>query len=482
MSSSNIKQHMLRHEDSQEPSDHAIEALRMATQAEQAQLGDDNSHLQAHSGLGPLRLQQTHSEITLHSRDHNGIDKSASSYTPTLTEFDLKSKDSKYKRWSPRMDQYLIKLLSDVVHSYPRGTEATMTKKAWAYVTGQLRAANPETVYSTYTKYSCQQHLYNVNHHRYKIWYILMIHAKSNQGSTEYHYRWGPDQGRFEIVSNTTGNVLKDERQIKSLLYSDNVSLPSLSSFNKGNLIVNDFFLTDNLKYMSLYHNEVLPLLMRLDSRYTEGLGDVYSIIPPFEYSESNEEYFRPLVSPRSYKITSNHKNKRRMLMQPHSLGERNDVLLFLNAIESIANDSPGNEIVDDSVDPALKRSKDAEANSTSNSPDFDNALVNAAIAAMNSPPVLNGRDIQPIYVKNRKWFNKLISLHDLGHLATSEILAVSEGVRDRKIPLFMLNILDQTYYVARDGEEVGDTFENASDEVTAKRVRDFMLPLIYNN
>ncbi|KAG7660957.1 uncharacterized protein J8A68_005477 [[Candida] subhashii] len=460
-----------------------------------------------------------------------------------LTEFDLKSRDSKYRRWTPKMDQFLIKLLSDVVHSYPKGAEATMTKKAWAYVTGQLRGANPETVYSTYTKYSCQQHLLNVNHHRYKIWFVLMLHQKNNPSNTGYSYRWNPDLGRFQIIDNTTGSLILDERQVKSLLYSESLSLPPLSAFNKGNLIVNDFFLSDNLKYMSVYHNEVLPLLIRLDPKYAEGLGDIYGEIPKFDYQEASHEYFKPLIplkTKSSTSVNSTPKSKKRRHSTadsttssgtsvsgtvtanttvgvvatssgnsglPHSHAHSHshshnhvpdaDDVTSLPFSKSLLHDGPDptdvtmhhltrahhqqhqNHIpnaMDESVDPALKRSRITDTTTI----DFENALASAAIAAINSPPVTNGRDPTPYYIKDRKWFNKLINLHDSGLIGVDEVLSVCEGVRDNKIPLFMLNVLDHSYYPTRNN--AGSMTEDIPDEEMAKRIREFMLPMVYNS
>ena len=72
------------------------------------------------------------------------------------------------------MDHYLVKLLADAIGRVKDKND----KKVWAHVTNGLRAVNPQTVYSTYTKYSCQQHLFHVIHHRYKIWYALMVHQE----------------------------------------------------------------------------------------------------------------------------------------------------------------------------------------------------------------------------------------------------------------------------------------------------------------
>lgn len=431
--------------DSVDQVSHAEEALRIAAQSAL-------QHLQESQTYHPeLEQQHLHSPV-------EGIE---------LTEYDLKSKDSKYRRWSPKMDQYLIKLLSDVVHSYPKGAPVEMTKKAWAYVTGQLRAANPETVYSTYTKYSCQQHLINVNHHRYKIWYLLTVHLRNVPPNAEYSYRWDADSGRFQIVDNTNNTLVLDERQIKSLLYGDALSLPVLTNFNKGTLIVNDFFLTDNLKYMSVYHNEVLPLLVRLDSRFEEGLGDVYTEIPKFEFRESRNEYFKPLIPTKPNKIHSS--------LQHEKIRKR----LYLNSNTSIGLTSGGTDNgsdisthEDDSVDPALKRSR----NSLQESTEFENVLATAAIAAINSPTVTNGRSSIPFYVKDRKWFNKLISLNEVGLLDVSEVLTICEGVRDGKIPLFMLNILDPDFYDNKDSVVLNS--HSPTDEDTVKKIRQYMLPI----
>lgn len=456
---SDIKGNLLHEATRAQNAHHAAEALRIATQSTHQQLHDQ--HVQ-----------------------HQQMDKDEGSNNHEFSEYDLKSRDSKYKRWSPKMDQFLIKLLTDVVHSYPKGAEAEMTKKAWAYVTGQLRAANPETVYSTYTKYSCQQHLFNVNHHRFKIWYILMLHLKNNRSSDGYSYRWNPDGGRFQIVDNSSGVAIHDERQIKSLLYSDSLSLPSLSSFNKGNLIVNDFFLTDHLGYMSTYHNEVLPLLIRLDSRYADGLGDLYHEIPKFEYRDSSNEYFKPLMPAKSVKVGSNDtpKPKKRLHSESNQHESHTDPL-FSNSLPSMQNvvgDDVGDE---DTVDPLLKRSRNMNAtDSTQNNTttEFENALATAAIAAINSPSVTNGRDMSPIYIKDRKWFNRLVTLHESGLVTSNEVLVVCEGVRDGKIPLFMLNILDQGFYPNRNNEEI--TADETSDEDAVKKIREFMLPMTFNS
>jgi hypothetical protein len=105
--------------------------------------------------------------------------------------------------------------------------------------------------------------------------------------------------------------------------------------------------------------------------------------------------------------------------------------------------------------------------------------LATAAIAAINSPPVTNGRDSIPFYIKDRKWFNKLVGLHESGHIVVDEVLSICEGVRDGKIPLFMLNVLDQTYYPTRNN--TGVSSEELPDKEMVKRIREFMLPMVYN-
>lgn len=454
--------------------DHHQQLLLQQAQQQQAQQAQAQAHLQ--------QLQQHHHQSQFHPQNIPKQD------FPELSEYDLKSRDSKYRRWTPKMDQFLIKLLSDLVHSFPKNSEAEMSKKLWAYVCGHLRAANPETVYSTYTKYSCQQHLLNVNHHRYKIWYVLMLHQKNNPSSSGYSYRWNPDLGRFQIIDNTTGSLILDERQVKSLLYSEALSLPSLSAFNKGNLIVNDFFLSDNLKYISVYHNEVLPLLIRLDSKYSEGLGDIYHEIPKFEYHESSNEYSKPLIFAKVTKPSNEPRVANNKIKKRHLSESSTDINIPFSIKSSIeADDLPQSQPTtqdDESVDPALKRSRNVlqdrsidsrSLDSTSNTLDFENALASAAIAAINSPPVTNGRDVMPFYIKDRKWFNKLVNLNESGHVAVEEVLSICEGVRDGKIPIFMLNILDNTYFPSRNV-----IHEEYSDEEMAKRIREFMLPMVF--
>ena len=60
---------------------------------------------------------------------------------------------------------------------------------------------------------------------------------------------------------------------MKLILYGNTLSLPDLSQYNKSAIITNDFFLSDNLGYMSVYHNEILPVLAKLDNKYIEDIG-----------------------------------------------------------------------------------------------------------------------------------------------------------------------------------------------------------------
>ncbi|CAI5755960.1 unnamed protein product [Candida verbasci] len=370
-----------------------------------------------------------------------------------LTKYDLKSKESKYKRWTPRMDQYLIKLLSDVVHSFPQGSDIHMSKKSWNFVCNQLRNVNPETVYSTYTKYSCQQHLINVIQYRYKIWYKLMKHSKfinsSKLQDLEYSYKWNPKIGRFQIIDLSTNLLIIDERLIKTILYSESLNLPPLKK-NKSQLIINDFFLSDNLKYMSVYHNEILPLLIKMDTRYLEDIGDeIYSEIPKFSYPEANKEYGIKNI------ITKKRKRKEMSDLEEFNKLLNNGVILTENENE--------NEDEEEELDPMLKNGNN------------NNVLAEASLAAINSPNVIkNGI---PIYIKDKAWFNKLISLYNLNLLNSNEVLIICQGVRDNKIPLFMLNILDHDYYLGSNKANNDDL----SNEEIMKRIKEFMLPMVYN-
>lgn len=417
---------------------------------------------------GATRLDQhfQDAEDALRLAESSLPSKTPKSPNTSFADFDLKSRDSKYKRWLPKMDLYLIKLLLDVVHLFPKGVEPEMSKKAWAYVTGHLRAANPETVYSTYTKYSCRQHLYNVNHARYRVWYTLMMHQKTLSGRL-YTYQWNADLGKFQIfdsIESADPQLIHDERQIKLLIYSDGILLPALSQYNKANLIVNDFFLTDSLGYISTYHNEILPLLQKLDSAYFEGLENVYSEIPRFSYPDGNRDFFKPLVAAKGRPLGPGDVKKR-------PIEVRNEHIFIADGPRG-----PAEIHVDELVDPMLKRPRNSQDNGGVNA-DYENALATAAIAAIDSPAVSNGREA-PVYLKERKWFNRLMALHNSQMVSAEEVLTVCEGVRDGKIPLFMLNILDSSYY---QGEGTEDIEEELLAQETVKRLRLFMLPMTYS-
>ncbi|RCK66311.1 hypothetical protein Cantr_02013 [Candida viswanathii] len=493
---------------------------------QQQQLDADNVYLQRYNQPDPAdhpastpHIGSISTSPSLTTSTTTSATAAATTYDNTgLTQFDLKSKDSKYKRWTPRMDQYLIKLLSDVVHSYPRGAEAEMTKKAWLYVCKQLRRANPETVYLTYSKYLILQHLMNVIHHRYRIWHRLMVHSKGI--TSGYSYKWNPELGKFQILDLEHKKYVLDVRQVKLILYSDSLNLPNLASLNKSNLISNDFFLSDNLRYISVYHNEILPLVAKLDEKFLEGFedGDIYRDIPKFgNYPEANNEFFKPLVP---VKKSTSTKKRRKEVTQKQQQEQQFDAGDDHNQQdEDVQDHSQGlqhhshvvfNQDVlplEEAVDPDLKRARlDYQTQSTARRQvpvqqqqppppqqqrptmqmniDIENALTSATIAAMNAPPIKASKTDSPYYIKDAKWFNKLIELYDTGHIRADEVLCVCEGVRDNKIPLFMLNVLDHAYYPTRtnDGSTTTAHHRDIPDDETTKRIREFMLPMVYNS
>lgn len=535
-------------------------------QQQQQQLDANNVYLQRFNHHEPLDSNPIIPIPTTTATTSAMTNTTNSNYDTGLTQFDLKSKDSKYKRWTPRMDQYLIKLLSDVAHSYPRGVAAEMNKKAWLYVCKQLRLANPETVYSTYSKYSIQQHLINVIHHRYKIWYKLMVHSKSI--TSGYSYKWNPELGKFQIIDLNTKTFILDVRQVKLILYSDSLNLPNLSNLNKGNLITNDFFLSDNLRYISVYHNEILPLAIKLDEKFLEGFedGNIYRQVPKFNnYPESKNAYLKPLSQVKKNPgISKKRKESTRKRNQFNSIDNDNDNNDNHQHHDHHDVDDVGNQNdeqqdrhvvfnqdvlpLEESVDPDLKRARLEYQNpststirnqlpiqqqqqqqqqsslppqrqppipqqqQTSNqlqqlqqqqqqqqqqthvqtpqrpamqmNIDIESALTSATIAAMNAPPIRSSKDTSPFYIKDAKWFNKLIELFDNGHIRADEVLSICEGVRDNKIPLFMLNVLDHSYYPTRtnDGTTTTAHHRDIPDDETTKRIREFMLPMVYNS
>lgn len=333
---------------------------------------------------------------------------------PTLTVYDLKSKDAKYKRWLPKMDHYLVRLLATAVNHHQ------LDKKVWAQVTSGLRAVNPQTVYSTYTKYSCQQHLYHVIHHRYKIWYSLVVH-QAHAPPAPWTYRWNSVAGRMELLE-LTGVKIEDDMRVKDLLYRQVLLLPPLAHYSKAMVIVNEMFLTDKLRYLSVYHNVVLPYMIGIDPRYADvgidacsGTTDrIFAGVPKFAFPDheySQVEFFElPVLE-----------DKPEVPLGPH---------------------------------------------------EFESTLATAAMAAIDSPAVVGENTNYPVYVRDKQWFNRLVALEEKKYITVDDVLAVSVGVRDGRVPLFMLNILDASY----DGTNAKDD----PDEVVANRVRSYMLPMVY--
>lgn len=170
------------------------------------------------------------------------------------------------------MDNTLIELLSDVVHQSEH--VSALDKRAWRYICSNLRQKDPTSVYSTYTKYSCQQHLCHVINHRYKVWHCLMVFLALNLGP-EYTFKWSCGSGRFEVFNSRTSEPVIDEESIKTILGDPSqLNLPVLTNVHRGSFIVSELFLTSNMKYMSLYHNEVAPLLAKTDARIFQGGED----------------------------------------------------------------------------------------------------------------------------------------------------------------------------------------------------------------
>lgn len=183
-----------------------------------------------------------------------------------------KASVSKYKRWTPHMDNVLIGLLSDVVHQSEQN--AILDKKGWRYICSNLRQTDPASVYSTYTKYSCKQHLLHVINHRYKVWHCLMVFLALNQGP-QYRYKWNCEMGRFQVFELRTSVPVVDEEMIKMILVdSSKLHLPVLVNVHRGPLIVSELFLTSNMRYMSLYHNEVSLLLAKTNPNVFQGGED----------------------------------------------------------------------------------------------------------------------------------------------------------------------------------------------------------------
>ncbi|WEJ95527.1 hypothetical protein PSN45_003047 [Yamadazyma tenuis] len=430
-----------------------------------------------------------------------------------FTPYDLKSKAAKYKRWSPKMDQFLIKLLSDVVHSYAKEERPQLNKKAWAYICNQLRIANPETVYATYTKYSCQQHLIHVIHNRYKLWYTLMLHSKNADPNVGYSFKWNPNLGSFQIIVTADNTVITDESIIKSIIYGESLPLPSVEKFPKGNVVVNDFFLSDNFSYMSDYHNEVLPMLIDSDPSYMEGFGSIYNDIPKFKYEGFNTDYQKPLQMIRAKRTPDKYNGSSSIPASDNS--STSVVSLGYNQFSASTTNSNGHDhpnnadhishLAGSSVDhhqphiqlqhnhthpnsyqqlvsqshnqhhghghtasnqvPDLS-SHDVSMEKRSLHGDFEGDLSSTGIAEFHSPQGVPGANDPQTYQKDRPWFTKLMALHESNLITINDFFTVLEGVRDSRFPLPLLNILDP-----------GAGESKLSDREIAKRTKMYIIP-----
>lgn len=469
-----------------------------------------------------------------------------------------KLKGSKYKRWTPEMDKLLIKLLHDIVHSFAKDDHPQMTKRSWHYISNELRAANPQTVYSTFTKYSCQQHLYNVIHARYRMWCVLLMFSKKNRNdSNGYSYKWNPNLGNFQIIDETRDQVIVDTTIIKSIMYSNRLSLPNLSQFHKGNIVVNDFFLSDTFSFISEYHNEILPMMIKLDPRYSIGLENVYNDIPRFDYDGFKKPYMVPLhpknakpkalrkskpadhvlvklpeesnssniliqspqqspdqsMAPQTHQnlqISQSH-NSPTQASQIHSNPPQQTtpaipqlVHIPRNSIDTHNPETPVHQRMGDEMyyNPNVNRipvnnltqqqlsqfyqqqymlqqltHQQIQYNQMHQDEDkrrdieYENDL-NYQVQPLQQPSIPQATAEN--YAKDRKWFTKLIFLQEKNLLSINEVLTICEGVRDGKIPLAMLNILDPGY----NREEQAES--ELKDEEMSRRVRDYMLPMTY--
>lgn len=316
------------------------------------------------------------------------------------------------------MDQCLVKLLSHALNQNRYETD----KRLWLFVTKAMRSLNWKTAYSTCTKYACQQHLFRVIHRRYKIWYALHIYQP--HPSSGLSYRWNSDCGKMEIFNNASNTEVEDEGVIKDYLLRRFLPHPDLSRYNKVMLTVNELFLTENLDYLSIYHDVVLPYLVSIDSRYADvgipqfsgSITKIYKGVPKLDIDVSTSEAYNPQM-------------------------DEKPIIIDINSASG-------------------------------------QMLANAAIAATESPPVVSKSGTVPIYMKDREWFRKLMSLHEKEYITCDEVLGISSGVRDGKIPLFMLNILDASY---GDSEpRVSEPRVSEPDDTIAKRVRNYLLPMAY--
>lgn len=438
--------------------------------------------------------------------------------------------DSKYRRWLPAMDNLLVVLLSHVVHSFPEDGEPVMTKEAWFYVCNLMRARNPEAVYLTYTKYLCTQHLFNVIQWRYRMWHKLMTHRDDD---AKYRYHWNASLGRFQVETGSPAKPIDDTNVVRQLLANREVSLPLLDEFNRNRLpqVLLDMFILDHLRYMLLYHNEVLLLLVRTDYKFQ--MPEDLAPIPPFDYEEASLPYNQPLKPRRPkkdpkptspydnnddngfYRLdrgpeytpppevdTAPNDGSPDIIAQPSpqpspqpqdttlhvvstskpasypavaTTTTTNNVVAVPAPLPAIVQTTTPPAVAATTYLPAIKSQILTEGGQGGGQP--TTTLEAALTAAAALPPVVDpaGTPLNPtpVFIRDRKWFSKLMDLHRTGHLALGEVHLVCVGVRDGKIPLFMLNVLDQHYYRDAPSPII------QSDEQISYHVRQYMLPML---
>lgn len=406
--------------------------------------------------------------------------------------------DSKYRRWPPAMDNLLVELLSHVVHSFPKDGDPVMTKEAWVYVCNLMRARNPQAVYLTYTKYLCTQHLYNVIQWRYRMWLKL---ATFTVADARYRYHWHAGKGRFVVEEGSPATTIDDTNVLHHLVATRELLLPQFDEFNRIRLpqVLMDLFVLDNLRYMLVYHNEVFDLLVRTDYRFQ--LPPEIESYPPFDYPEARLPYSKPLKPRQRRKHpTPPDPPGDKDAPQPASSPRPPSLPLTAGASPKATSHSPAAAAAAAAASPSLVAvpasrlqtpppalvvparpvaPPEAPPEVPPEAPIIvDPALVvEAAAAAAALLPVVDplGAPIPPtpVFVRDRKWFTKLLDLHRTGHLGLGEVHLVCVGVRDGKIPLFMLNVLDQHYYRDAPAPMV------QSDDQIAYHVRQYMLPML---
>lgn len=322
---------------------------------------------------------------------------------------------SKYKRWTRRMDAELVGFLASVVYS-PSGPRE-ITKGNWKFVCYQLRSRYPHAVYSTFTKYSCHQHLLNVIYYQYKIWKILCDHCTNiDDSAIRYTYLWSSDLGRFLVTDTTTNLVVNDDFLIKRALNDDTcMHMPRLDNLRRGTVIANDLFLTNNYAYLETFSSRLLESLSLADSRFREHREDLQKRLPILAPSTTAP----PAVS--------------------------SPAVATLFPSDPVSNPSSG--AIEDAnsperrVDLARQRSTPGRINEVTES----------------NPSEGDG-----------SWVMKLIELQRANLLTAEEVISVCQGVRDGKIPSFMLGVFEP-----ESGADVGEQ---------ASRIRDFLVPLSRNS